>query len=277
VKIKGVCTESGETLEVEEVKDCEIKIDYKSTGACYVKYVPLDKYMSKLAPFTGAFLIVFGLIMCFYGSKALPIMIATLVCVMVTGATCMVGFNFLTPEKATMVSLVILLVVGLIIGGLAGYFAFRIAAEWGMTLLGFAAGIMLALMILKLTQVQNQNASLGAAVVGGAIGGIIGYKFSKKMLIFGTAFIGAFFIIRGTAIYLGNFPSEFASKGEELTGGEMKFSGEILYYTIGYFVGLIFFFIVGAIVQHRIAEKQAKDADEGAFDGEEEGRCCGVF
>lgn len=256
-----------------EAGDCEVEMEWKSPGACYISYVPLDKYMGKLAPFTGAFLIVFGAIMCFAGSKSLAVMLATLVCVLVTGLTTMVGFNFLTPEKATMVSLIILIVVGLIVGGLVGYFAFKIADQWGMTLLGFAAGIMLGLMILKLTQVQNQNASLGAAAFGGVVGGYIGFKYKERILKFGTAFIGAFFIIRGIAIYVGNFPSEFSSK--EIADGDFNYSGTMLYYTIGYFVGFLLFFIVGACVQHRMAEKGAKGNDENAFDGEEEGRCCG--
>lgn len=153
VDVKGLCTDKTEEkgLETEDIKDCKIKVDYKSPGACYIKYVPIQKYLNSLAPFTGAFMIIFGLVMCFAGSKAVPIMLGILVTIIVTGLCTMVGFNFLTPEKATMVSLIILILVGFIIGGIAGFLAWKMASNYGTFILGFGAGVMLGLLILKLT------------------------------------------------------------------------------------------------------------------------------
>lgn len=96
---------------------------------------------------------------------------------------------------------------------------------------------------------------MGAACVGGILGAIAGWKLKKRIEIFGTALIGSFFIIRGIALYVGNFPSEF-----EKETFDTEESGNMLYFTIGYFVFFIILFIVGAIVQHRMAEKKEGDA-----------------
>lgn len=44
--IEGVCsTEETTTLTTEEINTCSAKLLYKSPGACYIKYLPLTKYM----------------------------------------------------------------------------------------------------------------------------------------------------------------------------------------------------------------------------------------
>ena len=53
-----------------------------------------------IAPFTGAIFIGIGALMCFLGSKFLPLVIGFLACLAVTGIASLVGFNFLDPEKA---------------------------------------------------------------------------------------------------------------------------------------------------------------------------------
>ena len=105
---------------------------------------------------------------------------------------------------------IILVIAALAFGVLAGLAAFKLAKEWGVSILAFWLGIMVALLVLKLAQVQNQNITLGAAAVGGLVGAYLGRKYNTGIKKFGTAIIGSFILIRGVAMYLGNFPSEFA-------------------------------------------------------------------
>merc|ERR1719453_2801105 len=103
--------------------------------------------------------------MCFHGSKFIVYMIAILIGLAVTGFVFMLGYNFLDPEKAQMMHLIILLIVAIVFGILGGIAAFYLAKDWAITVLAFWLGILIALMILKLAQVQDQKISLVAAAV----------------------------------------------------------------------------------------------------------------
>merc|ERR1711988_372155 len=149
--------------------------------------------------------------MCFYGSRFLPFMIAFLVGVIVGGFIAMVGYNFLDPEKAQLWHLVVLLLVALAFGVLAGYCAWTVANEWAVAILSFWLGILLAILILKTAEVENQNITLIAAGVGGLLGAWLGSKYNHGIKKLGTGIIGAFLLVRGVAVYVGNFPSEFSN------------------------------------------------------------------
>lgn len=214
-----------------------------------------------------------GGLMCFLGSKFLPFAIGFLACLGVTGACALVGFNFLPQEQAKMWHFVVLLIAALAFGILAGVAAWKLAKEWGVAILAFWLGIMLALLVLKIAQVQNQNITLGAAAAGGLLGAFLGRTYNQGIKKFGTAIIGSFILVRGVSMYLGHFPSEFdTGKLKEAVSPE---SGQVLYYTIGYLVGFIVLAFLGALVQFRYLEDEGDEDD--AFKGEDEGRCCGLF
>jgi hypothetical protein len=105
--------------------------------------------------------------------------------------------------------LIVLFIVALAIGILAGFVAWKLLINWATTILAFWLGIMLALSILKLAGVSDQNITLGACVVGGVIGFFIGKKYNTGIKKFGTAIIGSFILVRGISVYLGGFPSDF--------------------------------------------------------------------
>lgn len=228
-----------------------------------------------VAPFTGIILIVVGLVMCFYGSRFLPFMIAFLVALGVTGVIGLIGYNFLNPMKSTMMHIVILLIVALIFGIIAGILAWKLARNWGTKILAFWCGILLAIMILKMAQVQNQNITLVAAAAGGVIGLIIGHYFKQGIEKFGTAFVGSFMIIRGLACYIGHFPSEFnTGAAQKLVDGK---SNSDLFYVIGYVIAFIVIAIGGAVFQYKKLPEYASEADKNVMDDEDEAKCCGVF
>jgi len=178
VVIEGVCTDAeGTGFEVGAVDSCGSTLVYKGKEACAVKVFPLEKYMKKLAPFTGAFIIIAGAVMCFAGSKFLPLTISFLVGFGVTGVCSLIGYNFLDPDNAKMWHLIVLVIAALAFGIVAGFCAFKFLDNWAVTILAFWVGILLALFALKLAQVQNQNITLGAAAVGGILGACLGNKY----------------------------------------------------------------------------------------------------
>ena len=221
-----------------------------------MKVFPLEKYMKKLAPFTGAFIIIAGAVMCFAGSRFLPLAISFLVGFGVTGVCSLVGYNFLDPDNAKMWHLIVLVIASLAFGVVAAIFAFKFVENWGVTILAFWVGILLALMALKLAQVQNQNITLGACAVGGILGACIGNKYKAGIKKFGTAIIGGFLLIRGIAVYAGHFPSEFG-QSQKLSEDEAKIleepdSASTLYWTIGYLVAFVVISFAGAVFQFKM-------------------------
>ena len=259
IKISGVCDKEATVssgLTLAEVKDCETTLSYKSKDACYIQYMPLMKYTEVFSKFASPILIVFGLVMCFFGSKFLPIMIGFLGGLLITVLVSLLGFNFLDPEKAQQWHFLVLVIAAFAFGLLAGCAAYRLAKDWGVTLLAFWLGIMLATFILKLTQLQNQNYTLAAAAVGGIVGAYFGKTYNRRIKKFGTAIIGAFLLIRGASTYIGNFPSEFNSVGSFKDGSAMSKvvqteDSQMMYYTIGYLVAFIALAFVGSVFQHR--------------------------
>ena len=266
-------------LSLLSLDDCEATLGYTSKDACYIQYLPLMKYTEQVSAFAGAILILFGAIMCFLGSKFLPIMIGFLGCLLITVLVSLVGFNFLDPTKAQSWHFIILVVAALAFGIIAGLAAYKLAKDWGVMFLAFWLGIMLAMFVLKVVQVQNQNYTILAAAVGGIGGAYLGKTYNRGIKKFGTAIIGSFLLIRGVSMYLGNFPSEFNSVGSFKDGSVTNViqadDPEMLYYTIGYLVAFLGIAFAGAVFQFR----QIQDDDEGKdnFDDQEEARCCGVF
>lgn len=281
VDIHGVCAPDGTaaTMDTTEVSDCKATLEYRSHKACYIQYIPLQKYMAMVAPFSGAVFIVVGLVMCFYGSRFLPFMIAFLVGVIVGGFIAMVGYNFLDPEKAQLWHLVVLLLVALAFGVLAGYCAWTVAYDWAVAILSFWLGILLAILILKTAEVENQNITLIAAGVGGLLGAWLGSKYNHGIKKLGTGIIGAFLLVRGVAVYVGNFPSEFSQGVPDLENVDAAAllqadDGNQLVYTIGYLVGFIILACAGFIFQQKVLPEEQKDE---AFGDEDEAKVCGCL
>lgn len=143
--------------------------------------------------------------------------------------------------------LIVLFVVALLIGIGGGYAAWKLATEWATTILAFWLGIMLALAILKLAKVENQNVTLGACAVAGILGFVVGRKYNTGIKKFGTAIIGAFILIRGLSVYIGGFPSEVNMEGGYDAAKLKQENGNALFFTIGYLAGFIILSCAGAI------------------------------
>lgn len=95
----------------------------------------------------------------------------------------------------------------------------------------------------------------------------------------GTGIIGAFLLVRGVAVYVGNFPSEFSqdvTNLENVDAAELlnPDNGNQLFYTIGYLVGFIMLACAGFIFQQKVLPEEQKDE---AFGDEDEGKVCGCL
>lgn len=191
----------------------------------------------------------------------------------------MVGYNFLPPGTAKLWAILVVLAIAALAGAALGYFLYKIAGEWAAAILGGAVGVVTCMLVLKLAKVQNQNIVLVACVVAALGGGALGRTYNTGIKQFGTAFVGAYLLIRGVATYAGGLPSEFSPaniKNVDISSLEKEQLGSkaamFIYIYLAVFVVIGF---LGFFVQRRLIPDP--DKDDNYMDGEEEGRVCGCF
>lgn len=283
MNINGLCDKADKskksTLKVTSHKACAVEVQYKSKDACIAAALPLQKYMKKIAPFTGAILIIGGLLCTFAGSKFVPIAISFLTFLAGSGGIFMIGYNFLPPTKVSMGSIIALLVIAVLIGICIGYLTYRFAQAWAVPILGGWLGIVVGMLVLKLAGVKNQNVVLGVCLVAAVGVAFISNKFKSGIKKIGTAFIGAFITVRGIGSYAGGFPSELSSsagKYKDLEKDDLVSKEAI--YVYFYLLGFLVLGFLGLFVQRKYIELPEEDDDK--FDemkGEDEAKICGCF
>jgi len=205
--------------------------------------------------------------MTFFGSRFIQLLGAVIVGLVVCAAVFGFGYNLLPPHHTKLWELILILVVGIILGALVGKVAWNFIKNWVVSIMAAAACTVLILMLLGVADVNNGYAKVGAIVVGIFVGGYIGKKLNKPIKTFGTAFIGAFLVVRGVSFFVGGWPGEDEEPGVKAHNAMFAYLG-----------GFIVLFIVGALVQLRmIRDEDIDDDDDDAFKGEDEGRKCGCF
>lgn len=170
---------------------------------------------------------------------------------LVGGGTAMVALRALlgdTNSVAVWVSVVIMLAAGVIVGLLAVKML-----SVGMFAVGASLGVVLASALKPsvLGHVYPPNADVGfvlGAVVLGLIFGAISLHFQKQMLIFATAYGGAFAFFFGIGYFAGHFPT-----AEQLARAE---KGQFEKWFVVYFLLTVFVGTAGAITQFRLAAKR---------------------
>jgi len=286
VEVKGTCTKDKKSvLAIKKAEKCKVTLKYTGKDACVAATFPLQKYMNKIAPFTGIVLILGGLAVTFFGSKFVPLAIAFLSFLGGAGGIFMVGYNFLPPTTVKMWSLIVLLVVAALLGLLIAWLTYKFLQAWSIAILGGWLGIVLVLFILKMAGVKNQNIVLGCALLAAVLAGFFSNKFKVCIKKFGTAFIGAFIVVRGVASYAGGFPSEFSagtfkdkSNGGAAMAPEFDYGSKEALFVYAYLAGFLVLGIVGVVVQAKFIElPEEEENKDDEFKNQDESKVCGCF
>lgn len=94
-------------------------------------------------------------------------------------------------------------------GLVAGFFLVKFL-KFGIALTGGTAGAALAFLILNLVRLDKNQLLYWSIVIGvAAIATFLTFKKSDEFMIFSTAMIGSYLLIRGTSLYTGGYPNEF--------------------------------------------------------------------
>jgi len=192
----------------------------------------------------------------FFGGKYIPYVIAgvagfiTLFVVLILGSVTG-ALKALEPNsKPTGGAIALAIFVFVLAFGLAvlvGWFIKKIERV-GITLLGAAAGFLGGFLLYSLVFIQFvQSTPLLVVLVllSAILVGVLTWKFQGVLIVYLSAFIGAYAFIRGISIFAGHFPSEAALYGQISSG---VFTGlEWQFYL--YLFGIALLGVLGAIFQ----------------------------
>lgn len=214
----------------------------------------VSRFFYKYYYLFGAFLIVAGFFLAFFGNKFVNIVIflvaSSAVAITLSSLFINLALSKVDKEWVVWTAFVIIVLVSLGVGALLVKFrkyGVAIFAGWGGVLLGFVVTTSFG--------VSNVYAYY-AIIVAGAIGMFfIAVKIEKTVIIMLTAFIGAYAFVRGISLYAGGFPSETELHAEIAANITSLETMPKTYYA--YLGGIVVLFIISTIYQFK--NNQAKE------------------
>ena len=133
----------------EQTDGCKATVAYSGKNACGEE-IPLVKSFQKLAPFFGALLIVFGGIMCLFGSKFLFYVFGGLLGSIASTFLFLIIYSLFLPIEAETGLLAGVIVLSVIMGGLMAFFSYKLTKSFIVPILGAVGGVVIFLMLVKL-------------------------------------------------------------------------------------------------------------------------------
>lgn len=200
--INAMCSEEAVGFSVIDQSDCNLCVDFEGPEACKLYTFEAGKQMNKLKPFMGGILILFGLAMTFMGAKLLFQIFGGLVFLLTTSVLFMVIYNFFLPVTASIYVVGGVALVACVCGVFAAIFTYKFAKEWSVSLLAAWGGIVLAVIIANIANLNNATATIALAVVCAIAAGYVGKKMNKLVRTAGTAFVGAGLVMKGVSLYI---------------------------------------------------------------------------
>ena len=133
-------------------------------------------FMQPLRMFMGAFEILCGIALCFFGAKFLPIALQFLAFVFCSGVVFALGNVVLDFYSTNHVPLIATSVVALIVGCVGGYLFKRFIEAWGVTLLSLVGGVMVGVMVTAPFKMSSLI-KYGIIIALGATAAVLGKRF----------------------------------------------------------------------------------------------------
>ncbi len=247
-----------------ELGGYNVTLIIESTKAC-VKYsfYFIIKFIEDHYIIFGIILIVFGLFNCLCGKRMAKIT-SLILCIFTVTILVLVFGQYVLPSGCADWVVYVLLSVGIILGIVAGYFAYRHNEKVIAFLVGGICGFFLGQFLYGLfgNRIPVNGTVIKIVFVVVSIGVLlaIAYFFRDKIVIIGTSFIGAYCFIRGISLFAGHFPDEFKI-ADLVTSGEDNQIAELL--TWHAYVYLTFIVIVTILsVIFQIKFNKEKEGEE---------------
>ena len=197
---------------------CHTTLSYLHETGCPVFTLgQFTQFIEKYYYLWGAALIVLGIFLAFFGNKFVNVVIFLVVAL---GVFVLLGslffYLFLKKVKedwAQWLSAAAIIVVSL----LAGFGVMKMR-KYGIGLVAGWGGVMLGFMVNATFVVKNKYAYWAIIIAAALLLFVLAIKIEKTVIIFTTAFVGSYAIIRGVSLYVGGFPAESELQAELADG-----------------------------------------------------------
>ena len=189
-----------------------------------------------LKKFIGIISIVVGLALAFAGSKFIPLVLGVLLGSGVFFFCFLIGAVVINGTGA----MIGLTVVGLILGGAAGYFGYKVLERYGTRVLAFVSAAIGIMLLTTLIPQIPPAGKLAAAFVGGIFGFVLSGYAKAYIESIGTAIIGSGMFVLGLDQYLPGLPDVLPKSGAQIT--------QLGAATFGYLAGFVVLVVIGSFI-----------------------------
>lgn len=218
-------------LNVDLLTDpCAPKVTFSHRVGCPAfQATSIVRYFSNNPWAIGAVLMVFGLIVTMFGAKFFEIVLSSVSGTIVFFALMLLFSTFgafvaLDKGKGSsageITAAIVCFVLSIAAAVFVGWFMKKVTRT-GIMLAGAAVGFFLGFLAYTfffINFVPHWGMMIGLSLVGCFIFGWLANKYDKHILVYLTALIGSYCLIRGISIFAGHFPNEVVLYGQISSG-----------------------------------------------------------
>lgn len=213
LRVDVVCNKDATTAKVFPViwsqNQCNASVKVEAKEGCTkVSVNALWRVLNDYRFLWGAGLIVLGLLMCFVGRKMIKYVLFIFCAIGVAGTIVLLSYSTFYTDKTSDVVVIATLVVGVLIGLVLGWYLMKFTKTITIPLLTGWGAALLGLLLGGIFRLSNVWALYALVLVMFLIGCFVGYKVKREMEVIVSAFIGAYFLMKGIGMYAGGFPNE---------------------------------------------------------------------
>ena len=210
----------------------------------------------------GIIFLVLGLYNLVLGRKLIRPTIGLIFCLATIVVILFLFYVLLLPNAVAQWVGWLLLVISIILGGIAGFFASKLVRV-GVFLIGVGAGACIGLLLNNLVFYRiNHVAVLWVlmSVIGLALG-VLSFFWYNYIVIICTSILGSYMFIRGISLFAGGFPNEFTVV-KRIQNGDIDGVPGTWW---AYLAGLVVVLALGIFIQIKIKQREGDDKADDVY------------
>ena len=248
-----------------DINKCEHTFDVYSQYNCpKLNFYSVYKVIKERPYIFGSALILLGLFELFLGQKMLEVTIFIITCACVIILVFILFFQFIIPsgvsETIVWFVLAIAIILGLVLGFLITKYKEKIFGIVLGIVLGYIIGqILVNLFLIRIPTSYQKLVQYLTYIALMIVFAVLGILFFNYIIVFATALIGAYAVVRGISFFAGGFPNEMTIADLIANNETEQLKDLLTWHVYLYLVGLAILFVVGMIVQIKIFKKNKDD------------------
>ena len=210
-------------------------------------------------------LILFGILNCGFG-KRFSRFTAFFLCIFIGVVLILVLSQYILPSGCKEWIIWVMFAVGVILGVVAGVFAFKYHEGCMAFLTGGIGGFFLGQFLFNLfgNRIPVNGIVMNIVFIVVCIGALIAvaFFFKKFIVIFATSFIGSYCIVRGISLFAGKFPDEMTVIDLQTRGETDQLKSLLTWQVYVYLASIAVATVISMVIQYKTYKEDApSDSD----------------